>query len=167
MQLFEEEDIRALRNELQRTGLTIAVAESVTGGFIQAALSTAEDARLFFQGGITAYNLGQKCRHLAVNPVEAEEKNSVSKEIAQQMALEVCSLFCAGLGVAITGYAAPVPELGIRKPFAWFALAGQGKILRSGRLFPDPTKKDIPAQVYYTNAVIRECISALRKKTQR
>jgi nicotinamide-nucleotide amidase len=45
---------------------TIAVAESVTSGNIQAVLSLAKDATAFFQGGITVYNIGQKCRHLLV-----------------------------------------------------------------------------------------------------
>ena len=50
---------------------TIAVAESVTAGNLQAVFSLAKDATAFFQGGITAYNIGQKCRHLLVEPTHA------------------------------------------------------------------------------------------------
>jgi len=47
---------------------TLAVAESVTSGHLQAAFSSADQATNFFQGGITAYNVGQKARQLCYKP---------------------------------------------------------------------------------------------------
>lgn len=69
---------------------TLAVAESVTSGCLQAALSLAEDATRFFQGGITAYNLGRKARHLKIDPIHAQEANCVSEKVAIEMAEQVC-----------------------------------------------------------------------------
>lgn len=88
----------------------MAVAESVTSGNIQVIFSLAKNTTIFFQGDITAYNLGQKCRHLLVEPTEATDNDCISKKVADQMAREVCSLFSATYGKGITGYASPLPE---------------------------------------------------------
>lgn len=110
---------------------TIAVAESATGGFLQAALSSIMEASRFFQGGITAYNLGQKCRHLQVEPVSAQDCNCVSESVAAQMAAYTCNMFSSHWGLSITGYASPVPQSG-GSIFAYYAIARQGVIVASG-----------------------------------
>ncbi|HEY0273054.1 MAG TPA: nicotinamide-nucleotide amidohydrolase family protein, partial [Chitinophaga sp.] len=114
--------------------LTVAVAESVTGGYLQYLLSAEENASQFFQGGITAFNIGQKAKHLLVEPVHAQQCNCVSQQVADQMALNVCTLFNCGLGIAVTGYAAPVPELGITEMFAYYAVALRGNIVLRHRI---------------------------------
>src|SRR5690348_6264721 len=98
---------------LQKEGATVAVAESVTSGNLQAIFSLAKNATLFFQGGMTAYNIGQKCRHLMVEPTHAIECNCVSQKVSEQMAAEICHLFTSDYGIGITGYASPVPEKNI------------------------------------------------------
>ena len=80
--LYDENLVNTIKDILCQRKQTIAVAESVTAGHLQAALSSAVEASHFFQGGITAYNLGQKCRHLQVNPISAEGCNCVSEEVA-------------------------------------------------------------------------------------
>ena len=79
-------DIEIIRKVLIGTHRTIAVAESVTSGLLQNALSQATDARLFFQGGMTVYNVAQKCRQLQIEPIDAEGSNGVSANIAVQLA---------------------------------------------------------------------------------
>ena len=54
--LYDEEVINQIKEWLTAHKQTIAVAESVTAGHLQAALSSAVEASKFFQGGITAYN---------------------------------------------------------------------------------------------------------------
>ncbi|MDB5207130.1 MAG: CinA family protein [Flavisolibacter sp.] len=65
---------------------TIAVAESVTSGLLQAALSQAIDVSKFYQGGITAYNLGQKYEHLNVESIHAQKCDCISEQVAGDMA---------------------------------------------------------------------------------
>lgn len=79
--------IQSIGNILIERQQSIAVAESVTSGHMQAALSTAPDAAKFYQGGITAYNLGQKSRHLHVEPIHATASNCVSDQVAHEMAM--------------------------------------------------------------------------------
>ena len=57
--MYDIEALNEIRDRLTGNGESLAVAESVTSGHLQAALSSAENASHFYQGGITAYNLGQ------------------------------------------------------------------------------------------------------------
>ena len=67
VELFEKKHIETIKNVLLERKETISIAESVTGGLLQFALSMSDDAIKFFQGGITAYNIGQKARHLHID----------------------------------------------------------------------------------------------------
>lgn len=140
---------------------TISLAESVTAGLLQVSFASAENAIQFFQGGITAYNLGQKCRHLKINPIQAENCNCVSANTAESMALHCCELFSSEWGIGITGYASPVPESG-NKLFAYAAVAYKGKILSSKRLRLSEGNMQ-QAQAYYVNHVLQE-LSRLTKR---
>jgi PncC family amidohydrolase len=111
----------------------LAIAESVTSGLLQAAFSTAQDATLFFEGGITAYNINQKVRHLHIDKTHAEKCNCVSAKTADEMALGVCQLFKSEWGIAITGYASPVKESNFEL-FAYFSISHNGKIRLSKKV---------------------------------
>lgn len=102
--------------------LTLAVAESVTAGNVQARIAAISGASKFFLGGVTAYTIDQKVKLLRVDRVAAEKVNCVSAEIAEQMAAGVCELFGSDLGVATTGYAEPSPSDGAVTPFGWWAV---------------------------------------------
>ena len=124
------EDIAA---KLKRNGQTIAVAESVTAGMLQLAIGSATDAACYFQGGLTAYNLGQKFKHLGVEPIHASSVNCVSQQVASQMATNVSEQYASDWGVAVTGYATPVPDSD-NKTFAYYAISLNGKIRRKGKI---------------------------------
>jgi nicotinamide-nucleotide amidase len=146
--------IQSIGNILIERQQSIAVAESVTAGNIQLELSTATDASKFFQGGITAYNLGQKSRHLHVDPINATACNCVSEQVANEMALSVCRLFISDWGLSITGYASKVPESN-NELFAYYAIAYAGRIMESGKIEP-PDGKPAEIQAYYAKALLKE-----------
>jgi len=125
--------------ELMRAGpgRTLAVAESLTSGRLQARIGAISGASAFFLGGLTAYSLEQKVNLLGVDRAEAELANCVSSRVAEQMARGACVLFGADLGVATTGYAEPAPDQRVAAPFAWWAVArreGADYQLGSGRV---------------------------------
>jgi nicotinamide-nucleotide amidase len=152
--LFNLEQINQIKSKLAERSETIAVAESVTAGLLQLALSSAEDARDYFQGGITVYNLGQKARHLLVEPIHAEASNCVSEKVARQMSMEVTRLFQSNWGVAITGYASPAPESGNRM-FAYYSFVNNGVVVHSGLI--EPVSSGFPdVQLEYVNKLVRE-----------
>ncbi len=123
---------------LREPRMTLAVAESMTCGHLQARIGAVSGASEFFLGGITAYTLDEKVRHLGVERAPAAAANSVSVVVAGQMARGACVLFGCDLALATTGYAEPSTDWKITEPFAWWALAhkaGGGKfIVRSGRI---------------------------------
>jgi nicotinamide-nucleotide amidase len=106
--------------------LTLAVAESMTCGRLQAKIGAVSGASEFFLGGITAYTLAQKVRHLGVARVSAAAVNSVSAEVAEQMARGVCGLFGSDVGMGTTGYAEPSVAPVVPVPYAWWALVRRG-----------------------------------------
>ncbi len=117
---------------------TLAVAESLTSGHLQALIGAISGASEFFVGGITAYTLDQKVRHLGVERTAAMEVDCVSDGIARQMARGACALFGSDVGLATTGYAEPAPAHGVASPFAFWAIARRREDntyrFRSGRI---------------------------------
>ena len=124
--LIDDQTLKRIKETLVSKRQTLAVAESVTAGVMQTALVSAVDASTYFQGGITVYNLGQKARHLNVNPIHAESCNCVSSQVAEEMALNVCQLFASDWGIGVTGYATLDPVIKNKQPFAHFSIAWKG-----------------------------------------
>ena len=87
------------------TGRTIAVAESLTGGRICAALAAAKAASEWFRGGVVAYasEVKHAVLHVADGPV-------VSAEAARAMGVGVRDLLNADIGLAVTGAGGPAPQ---------------------------------------------------------
>jgi PncC family amidohydrolase len=135
--MYNYKELSEIKDYMISHGHTIAVAESVTAGHLQAALSLPSDATKFFQGGITAYNLGQKCRHLHINPIHAANCNSVSEIIADEMALGAVDLFSSDWAIGITGYASPYPEWGVTDLFALYSIAFRDKVVGRGKVESD------------------------------
>jgi nicotinamide-nucleotide amidase len=150
---YDKGSIDQIRDFCLQNHLTISVAESVTGGHVQAALSAADNALQFYQGGVTVYNIGQKYKLLGVEPIHALACNCVSEQVARQMAIGCIQLFCSDIGLAITGYAAPVPEQGIDQPFAIISIAHKKTVLHTERIIPSPTDSEA-IQVDYTNQLM-------------
>jgi nicotinamide-nucleotide amidase len=143
---------------------TLAVAESLTCGHVQARIGAIPGASEFFLGGITAYSLDQKVKHLGVDWVAAQKVNSVSAAVAEQMAGGVCALFGSELGLATTGYAEPSKDA--PQPFAWWALVHEPvngmRELRSGRIdCPGATRVQVQGKV--AEAVVAELVKYLRE----
>lgn len=146
--------------------LTLAVAESLTCGQIQARIGATTGASEYFLGGMTAYTLEQKVRHLGVDRLAAKRVNAVSAEVAEQMARGACVLFGSDLGLATTGYAEPSPKDGVMDPFAWWAVAqrrrGRLVAVRSGRI-ECPGEPRTETQAIVAQAALAELMAYLRE----
>jgi nicotinamide-nucleotide amidase len=151
---------------LREPHLTLAVAESATCGRVQSRIGEMSGVSKFFFGGITAYTLDQKVRHLRVDRATAEPVNCVSAEVAEQMARGVCELFGSDLGLATTGYAEPLAEWDIEHPFAWWAVAQRkpaaGFVRLSGRI-ECPHAERLQAQQLFADAALGGLIEYLRR----
>jgi nicotinamide-nucleotide amidase len=160
--IYQEESINAIKDLLVKREETIAMAESVTGGHLQAAFSAGVEASKYFQGGITAYNLGQKTRHLGIDPILGSKVNCVAAKIADSMALGVSRMFSSDYGISITGYASIVPECEDEGLFAFFSIAYKGAVVVSERL-TSAEKKPYDVQVEYTREVIQKVLKFLER----
>ena len=152
--MFDQSLIDPIKDWMLAHNETIAAAESVTAGLLQHALSSAEKAMRYYQGGIITYNLGQKSRHLLVEPVHALSCNCVSERVSGEMSLNVCKLFTSNWGIGITGFASPVPE-SANKLFAYYAISRHGKIVVSKKI---EAAKDDPfaIQLLYVRDLLKE-----------
>lgn len=135
MELFDKKTLESIGKKILKKKQTVAVAESVTSGLLQFAFSNIPDASSFYQGGITAFNIGQKFKHLQVEPLHALSVNCVSQKVANEMAAEICSRFSSDWGIGITGYASSVPESG-NKVFAFYSIVYKNKLKAKGKMNP-------------------------------
>lgn len=116
----ESEIIKRVSN---REKITIATAESLTCGNIQAAIGAISGASDFFRGGITAYNIDVKVSLLGVDRIHAAKVNCVSSRVAYQMAQGACKLLDSDLSLSTTGYAEiPNADADYNFPHAYFSL---------------------------------------------
>jgi PncC family amidohydrolase len=105
------ESLRELAAQIQeaceRRCLTVAVAESCTGGLIADAITDTPGASAWFAGGVVAYSNASKVRLLDVPADVLEAHGAVSAQVAQAMARGACERFGAQVAVAVTGVAGP------------------------------------------------------------
>ena len=99
-----EEVVVALLKEKK---LTIATAESCTGGYISKRLTDIPGASEVFLGGLVTYSNESKINLLGVNAETIEKHGAVSRETACEMASKVAEKMGADIGVGITGIAGP------------------------------------------------------------
>lgn len=102
--------------------LTLAVAESLTVGLLQARIGRISGASAFFRGGVTAYDIPRKVELLGVDQKHAESVCAVSQRVADEMACGACELFDTSLAAATTGFAEPDPSHGITVPYAFISV---------------------------------------------
>ena len=154
---------------LAPSALKLAVAESVTAGHLQALVATVSGASQFFEGGITAYTLEQKVRHLRVDRTHAETVECVSEIVAQQMALGAAQLFNADVAVATTGFAEAPPAKRGSIPFAFWALChrlGARDVSISGRFDAVDAPDRVTAQQAIAQHVLTQLVTYLRNWRQ-
>ena len=93
---------------LKEQGLTVATAESCTGGMIAAALTDVAGASRVFGTGVVSYSWDCKRNLLGVSTVTLETEGAVCAATAAQMAEGVRRVAAASVGVSVTGEAGPV-----------------------------------------------------------
>lgn len=89
----------------KQPGLTLAVAESLTGGRIAAKIVEIPGASSFFKGSVTAYASSVKLEVLKVPQQVIDDHTVVSREVAEAMAEGVRKLLNADIGLSTTGLA--------------------------------------------------------------
>jgi nicotinamide-nucleotide amidase len=125
----------AVANILIKRKLTIAVAESCTGGLVSSRLTDVSGSSKYFMMGLVAYSNLVKTVRLGVDEKTLQKYGAVSQQVALEMANGVRKLAGSDIGVGITGIAGPTGGTK-SKPvgLVYVALAaGKKKIIRELR----------------------------------
>lgn len=95
---------------LSDLNMTLAVAESCTGGLLSKIITDVPGVSSVYKGGICVYCNEVKNKLLGVSADTLEKFGAVSEQTASQMSRGVCRLFESDIGVAITGIAGPASD---------------------------------------------------------
>ncbi len=134
-------------------GVTVAAAESLTGGMIATELAAAEGASAWFRGAVVAYATDIKRKLLGVSAADV-----VSAESAEQMAAGVRVLLDADIVVAVTGAGGPGPQDGRAPGTVFVAVGGDDGIEVTEHRFDGPPPAICSAT---TEAALRALLAKL------
>ena len=98
---------KAVLDRARVRGVTIATAESCTGGLVAGALTAIAGSSDVVEGGLVTYSNAAKTGLLGVDAGLIAEVGAVSEPVARAMASGAVRRLGAGLAVAITGIAGP------------------------------------------------------------
>ena len=123
-------------NLLKKSGKTLSVAESCTGGFLGHRITAIPGSSDYFAGGLIAYADRIKTDRLGVSKTTLKRSGAVSEDTAKEMARNVRRLFKTDFGVSVTGIAGPGGG-SKKKPvgLVYVAAAGAKKTLCKKYLF--------------------------------
>jgi nicotinamide-nucleotide amidase len=124
--------LERLHRSLAGRQQTVAVAESLTGGLLAAALTSTAGASATFRGGVVAYATDLKARLVGVPESLLAEQGPVAAQVALELARGVRDRLSASWGVGVTGVAGPQPQDGKPVGTVFLAVVGPGSGLGDG-----------------------------------
>ena len=121
MKTLLEETLRTYMGEKK---LTLATAESCTGGLVSDRITNVSGSSEYFPGGVVAYSYEAKASLLGVSWDTLHAHGAVSSETVLEMARGARKLFNANIGISVSGIAGPTGGLP-EKPVGttWFGLS--------------------------------------------
>ena len=125
-------DAAAVMALLKARGLTIAVAESLTGGLLVAELVSVPGASAVLRGGVVAYATELKNTLLGVDADLLAASGPIHPDVARGMAEGVRSRLGADVGIATTGVAGPDPQDGHAPGEVWLGFANGESVTAVG-----------------------------------
>jgi nicotinamide-nucleotide amidase len=127
-----DEDLPKVVGELLKSKrMTLAVAESCTGGLLGKMITDVPGSSDYFLGGVIAYSNELKMKLLSVPQIILEKYGAVSKECASYMAEGVIQSLGANIGISITGVAGPTggtDEKPVGLVYVGLAVSGDTKV---------------------------------------
>ncbi len=136
---------RAVLDVCQRKKLTLATAESCTGGLVAAALTEIPGSSAAVDRGFVTYTNCAKQEMLGVAPMTIETYGAVSRECAGEMATGALAHAQVDLAVSITGIAGPTGAVpGKPIGLVFFAAASRsGRVIAQDRKFGDIGRSEV------------------------
>ncbi len=109
-------------DELRERGLTLGIAESLTGGLIASRITAVPGCSDVFRGAVIPYD-----RELKVSVLGTSDIPAVSEQMAIELAEGARRVLGADVGLAVTGVAGPTPHEGHEPGTVWIGLSINGR----------------------------------------
>jgi len=139
----------AVGRGLREKGLTVAVAESCTGGLLGDRFTNVPGSSDYFLGAVVSYSNEAKMKLLGVQNDTLMEHGAVSEETASEMAQGVRQILQADIGISITGISGPdggTPEKPVGLTFIAIDYSGDVNVKRLMFLRDRRFNKELAAQ---------------------
>ncbi|MBC7464116.1 MAG: CinA family protein [Actinobacteria bacterium] len=117
-------EVQLILEHLAARHESLAVAESLTGGALGAAITSVAGASRVFLGGTISYHADIKVNQLGVPREIIDSCGVVSEEVAAAMALGARKLFGSTWAISTTGVAGPADADGIAAGTVWISISG-------------------------------------------
>jgi nicotinamide-nucleotide amidase len=105
--LIDENKLKIISDLLKKNHITIATAESCTGGLIAHTLTNISGSSEYFDRGFITYSNNAKIETLDVPKILLDKYGAVSKEVAEEMANGIRKKSNVDIGISTTGIAGP------------------------------------------------------------
>ena len=140
--------------------LTLAVAESCTGGLIADSLTNIPGSSKYFLLGIVAYSNNTKTRCLGIKKETIEKYGAVSKETALELAGNIKHAASSSIGLGVTGIAGPTGGTALKPIGTVFVAVSIGHHLYFKKFNFSGTRLTIKTQAKNAAlSLLRECLS--------
>ncbi|MDR4987259.1 MAG: competence/damage-inducible protein A [Bacteroidales bacterium] len=162
---YDDDSMEMLAGKLlAQHGLTLAAAESCTGGYLAHLITSVPGSSAYFKGSIVAYDNALKEKILGVPASELHEHGAVSSRVACLMAGGVQKLAATDYAVGITGIAGPDGG-SAEKPVGttWIAVAGKHECHSRMFRFADNRERNI---IRATRTALKMLIDLIKKEQQ-
>jgi nicotinamide-nucleotide amidase len=100
-------ELKKLISSLAKRNLTIATAESASGGYLSYLLTKTPGSSIVFKGGMILYSLESKHKFFNIPSSLLDTTQGVSKDVSLILAKRIMGLYNAVIGLAIVGFAGP------------------------------------------------------------
>lgn len=122
---LNQADLTVLMADLAASGVTVACAESLTGGLLSAVLTEIPGASTVVRGGLVVYATDLKNTLAGVDQGLLDERGPVDPDVAIALAEGVREVCGSTVGIGLTGVAGPDPQNGVEVGTWYVALAGR------------------------------------------
>jgi nicotinamide-nucleotide amidase len=141
--------------------LTIATAESCTGGFLAHKITSISGSSAYFMGSVLAYSNEVKMNQLSVKEETLKAYGAVSEETVREMVGGILSLLKTDIGVATSGIAGPSGGTE-EKPVGtvWIAVGNREKIITRKLIIGKDRLKNIEYSTVQALNMVREFVIA-------
>lgn len=122
---LDDEGVEAdIGRRLVRSGMTVAVTESITGGGVGARLVTVPGASTWFRGGLITYATPTKVSLAGIDAARLAADGPVSQSTSEALAVAAADRLGADIGLSVTGVAGPTTQGGQDVGTVWIGIVG-------------------------------------------